>query len=308
MTDQKIQETVDAIKAQFEKRIEEISKNGSDRINEITDDSPEPNNVEATLNVTFDVKWKTTSIKFDIPKFTNERQTISFDVPTVKMVTKTFSWDEPATRMVTKCIGKKPEFYCHGFPPKCKVEMTCIYADVPEVYMRRREIKTDIPEFAMKRQEISFDKPVVSLQTIEIKLDLPQFYLRELTGELRDQQNEIEDVSSDMETEITKAQNEMDAKLLTEISAQITTLFSEIRTSLLSERANVSTYYDEAISKMKTTIKILKENNAVDEVGKLEPELSKLVSDYSQILSEIDKSIEDLNLQQIEAIKNLKIQ
>jgi hypothetical protein len=307
MENPKIQEAIDAIKAQFEKRIEEIQKRGSDRINEITDDSPDPNNLEATLNVTFDVKWRTTSIKFDIPKFSSERQNISFDVPTVKMITKTFAWDEPATRMETRCIAKKPEVTCKGFPPRCTVKMTCIYADVPVGYMKRREIKTDIPEFSMKRQDISFNKPTVRFETVEIKMDLPQFYLRSLSGELRNQQNEFENVSNEMTSEIAKAQNQMDIELLSNVSEQISELYGNIRKQLLDERNNVSSHYNDAIIKMKSTIKGLKENNAFEEVVKLEPQLAKLVSDYNQILSDIDKGIEDLIVQETEALKNLKL-
>lgn len=307
MTDPKIQETVDKIKEKFEKRIEEIKTNGSRKINEITDDSPDPNNVEATLNVTFDVKWKTTSIKFDIPTFRNERKDISFHVPSVTMKTKEISWDEPAVRMVTKCIAKKPEVTCKGFPPSCTVKMKCIYADVPEPYMKRRVIKFDVPEISMKQQDISFDVPEISFETIEIKLDIPQFYLKSLSGELKDQKDDIEDVSSEMETEINNAKNEMDDSLLSDVSAQITALYDEIELSLFEERKNVSNYYDDAIAKMKSTIKILKANNANDEVAKLESKLSSLIADYSEVLSQIDQSIENLNAQEVDAINGIKL-
>jgi hypothetical protein len=307
MTDPKIQETVDKIKEKFEKKIEEIATSGSRRINEITDDSPDPNNVEATLNVTFDVKWKTTSIKFDIPTFRNERKDISFHVPSVTMKTREISWDEPAVKMVTKCITKKPEVTCGGFPPSCTVKMKCIYADVPEPYMKRRVIKFDVPEISMKQQNVSFDVPEISFETIEIKLDLPQFYLRSLSGELKDQQDDIEDVSTEMETEINKAKNQMDDSLLSEVSAQITALYDEIEISLIEERKNVSNYYDDAIAKMKSTIKILKANDANDEVAQLEPKLSSLIADYSEVLNQIDQSIENLHVQEADAINGIKL-
>jgi len=307
MNDPKIQETVNSIKAKFEKKIQEIRAKGSKKINDITDESPDPSSVEATLDMTFDVKWKITSIKFDIPKFRMERKDIIFDLPSVTMKTKSISWDEPAVRMKTRCVAKKPEFKCSGFPPKCTVKMKCMYADFPEVYTKRREIKIDLPEFTMKRQNIAFDVPEVTFETIEIKLNLPQFYLRSLSGDLKDQKNEIEDISGEMQSEINQAKNEMNSSLLDDVTSQITELFDEIESSLLEERKNVSTYYDEAISKMKTSIKILKENNAKDEVLKLETQLSKLIKDYSVILNDLDESLKNLNDQQKEAISGIKL-
>jgi hypothetical protein len=111
-----------------------------------------------------------------------------------------------------------------------------------------------------------------------------------------------------MNAEIAVAKREMEAELLNDVSGELENVFSEVRSSLLQERANVAAYYDDAVSKMKSTIKILKENNAVDEVARLEPELAKLVSDYTQVLADIDKGLGELNQQQTEAGKNLKIQ
>lgn len=305
MENQKIQENIDSIKADFERKIQQIQSNGAKRINEITDESPDPNNIEATLKVTFDVQWKNTSLKFDIPKFSSQLQHISFDVPSVKMVTKSFSWDEPATKMERRCITKKPEMVCHGL--KCTVKMTCVYGNVPVVYMKRREIKTDVPEFTMKRQDISFNKPTVTFETIEIVLRLPQFYLRSLTDQLKEQQEEFEDVNQEMTSEIAVAKNQMDNELMVSVSGEISGVYEGIRKELLTERDNVSNYYEDSINKLKTAVKGLKENNAVEEVAKLESQLSNLVSEFAQILSEIDKGIEEIKGQESDALNNLKL-
>lgn len=318
-TDPNIQKIVDEAKIKFEKRIEEIKQEGSERVNDIRDDSPDPNNVEATINMTFDIKFKTTTIKFDIPKFSKELQKIIFDVPSVKMDTKTISWDEPATRMVPKCVTKKPETTCrgggvrwrNGIPqvtaPTCTTEWVCLYMDVPEVYMKRREIKIDMPEFSMKKQEISFDKPVIKFETVEIKIDLPQFHLRDLSGDLREQEDELNDVGSDMETDIHQATEEMNNSLLKDISNEVNAIFDDIRTQLIAERKNVCGYYDDAIGKMKSTIKILKENNATEDVARLEADLSKLVADYKKVLLDIDNSLLDIDKQQEDVINQIKI-
>lgn len=296
-----IQKKVDELKEKFEARVQAIRQKGSEQLGNINDDAPDPSDTEAMLNLTFDVKWKLTSIKFDVPQFSMERETIKFDIPEVTMKIKELKFDVPATRMVRKCIAKKPEF--HGF----KVKWTCIYAHVPEAYMKRVTIKTDIPQFSSKRVEIKFDKPVVKMERVEIKLHLPQFYLRKLDAQIEDHKEKVEDVAADMTAEIASAQTELKASLQSEIGEEIELMFDDLRESILKERTNVESAYDEAIGKTKSAIRILKENNAVDEVARLEGELSKLVSDYQQLLADLDKALKEMNAQQHEALTSLKI-
>ncbi len=283
----------------------------------MTDESPEPNTAEVAIDMTFDVKLKTTSIKFDIPKFSTELQKIIFDVPTTKMELKEISWTVPATKMERRCISKRPVTTCKRrkpslkYPnplPKCEVTMECIYMDVPVVYQKRMDIKVDMPVFSMRKQEFSFDKPVITFETIEIKLDLPQFHLRDLSADLQHQEDEYEEIGNDMETQVNLAKNEMDEDLITEIGGTVDVIFDEIRKQLIDERGNVSKQFDDAIGKMKSAIKILKGNNATSETPRLESELAKLVEDYKIVLNEIDLSIEQLNQEQLEVINSIKLQ
>lgn len=303
--EQRIQQKVDEVKKRFDERIAKIQENGSGKIKKISEDSPEPSSLEAGVNATFDVKWKDTSIKFDIPKFSMEKETISFDVPEVKMELKTMKFDVPATRMVRTCLFKKPEVTVSGFPPKVTTKMTCVYGNKPEVYMKTTEIKTDIPKFTTKRQEIIFDKPVVRLETTEIILSIPQFFLKELSGQLNEQKEDIETVGHEMTSEIAKAENEMKFSLESEVANELKKINDELREELLKERANACFYYDDAIAKTKSAIKLLKENNANAEVTRLEGELSKMVSDYQAILTEIDNGIASMNTSISESINGL---
>ncbi|MBI1225754.1 MAG: hypothetical protein GC192_11005 [Bacteroidetes bacterium] len=299
---ERIQLKVDEIKKKFEERINQIREKGAKRINEINEDAPDPSNVEAALNFTFDVKWRTTSIKFDVPKFTMEREELKFDIPEVRMETEDFSFDVPATRMVTKCVAKKPEF--HGL----KMYWTCIYLDVPEPYMKRVTIKTDIPKFNSRRMEVKFDKPVVRMETTEIKFNLPQFFLKEVSTQIDEHKREIETVSNEMTGEIASAQQEMKTRLQLEISHEIDDLFENMQVELINQRSTISKNYDDAISKLKTSIKTLKENNAIEQVKSLENQLSNIVDEYKATLASLDKALEDLYSQKEEALKSLKIE
>jgi hypothetical protein len=301
--EQRIQQKVEEVKRKFEEQIAKIQESGSAKIKQIGEDSPEPSSFEAGINATFDVKWKNTSIKFDIPKFSMEKETISFDVPEIKMEIKTIKFDVPATRMVRTCLFKKPEVVVRGFGVTTR--MTCVYGNKPEVYMKTTEIKTDIPQFTTKQLEIIFDKPVVRLETTEIVLSLPQFFLRELSGQLDEQKEDIETVGHEMTAEIAKAESEMRFSLESEVANELRKINDELREELLKERANACFYYDDAIAKTKSAIKLLKENNAVAEVIRLENELSKLVTDYQNILTEIDNGIESMNTSISESINGL---
>jgi hypothetical protein len=304
-TDPRVQQVLDDVQARFEEKIKKIKEDGSRRINDVTDSTSNPNSVEAVIDVEIDVNFKTTSIKLSIPKFSKELHKIIIDIPTVKMVTKTLSWDVPATKMETRCIAKKPVVTVSGL--SVKTEMKCIYMDFPVVYQKRMEIKVDMPEFSMKKHEISFDKPVIKFEVAEIKLNLPQFHLKSISGGLQKKEEKFERIGKEMEGQVAVAKKEMDESLLSEVSDQVEIIFGDIRKQLLNERENVSKQFDEAVSKMKNTARILKENNATEELEKIENELSKLVEDYKNVLAEIDSGIEQLNQEQLNAIKGIKL-
>ncbi|MFC7772494.1 hypothetical protein [Flavobacterium sp. GCM10027622] len=302
--EERIQQKVEEVKQRFEEQIAKIQENGNAKIKKISEESPEPSSLEAGINATFDVKWKETSIQFDIPKFSMEKETISFDVPEVTMELKSMKFDVPATRMVRACLFKKPEVVVRGM--SVTTRMTCVYGNKPEIYMKTIEIKTDIPKFTTKKMEIIFDKPVVRLETTEIVLKLPQFFLRELSTQLNEQKEDLETVGHEMTSEIGKAENEMRFSLESEVANELKKINDELREELLKERDNACKYYDDAIAKTKSSIHILKANNFNSEVARLEAELSKMVSDYQAILEQIDNGIQSMNTSISESINGLK--
>ncbi|MGM0943976.1 MAG: hypothetical protein ACQEW9_02270 [Bacteroidota bacterium] len=173
--------------------------------------------------------------------------------------------------------------------------------------MKTIEIKTDILTFNSKRVKISFDKPVVNMETTEIKIKLPQFFLKELSGKLKDQQRDIETVGHQMSSKIFNAEQEMKLSLDAEIALELEKINDEIRQDLIKERKNISAFYDDAISKSKSSIKILKENNAVEEVKKMEDQLAELVLDYQSVLLEIDNTLENINSNMVDIGENLEV-
>jgi hypothetical protein len=293
----KIEEIIQSIKDKFEKRIEEIKAKGAKKIDNIEDDTPEPSQVEAVLNVTFDVKWKTTSIKFDVPQFAMKTKAISFDIPEVKMELSSIKFDVPKTRWKMKCVVKNP--VGRGCLTKTKV---------PEIYMDTIEVKTDIPKITSKTMEIKLDVPEIRMETTEIKLSLPQFYMRSLEGQINEQEKDIQAVSNEMTGSIAAAEADMKNNLKLNISAELESLFNEMIEEVLDKREGICLQYDDAVAKMKSSIKILKENNAVDEVKRLEGQLDKIVQDYIAVVAQIDESIKQIGLQKQQAIASLSFE
>lgn len=296
-----LRDRISEIKSEFETRVRAIKEKSDARISEMSHDAPDPSAFEAMINVAFEVKWRRKEIKFDIPKFTSKRETIKFDIPEVYMETEGFSFDVPAVRMKRKCIAKKPEF--HGF----KVKWTCIWADVPEPYMKRHEIKIDIPKFRSKRVEIKFDIPEVRMETVDISFDIPEFYVKDVDADISGYQDKINTLSQEMSQQVGAETATFKARMRNELPPVVSTFFDEMRDSMLSDRAGIETKYNDAISKLKASIRTLKENNVNDKVAELEGTLSGLISEYQQVLGELDQTIESLNEQEVEVLSSLGI-
>ncbi|MGM0943975.1 MAG: hypothetical protein ACQEW9_02265 [Bacteroidota bacterium] len=73
INEERIQSKVEEIRLEFERKVSKIQEEGGSRIQDISKDTPNPSAAEAVLNASFDLEWKITSIKFDIPKFRMER-------------------------------------------------------------------------------------------------------------------------------------------------------------------------------------------------------------------------------------------
>lgn len=301
LADDRISVRVSTIEEEYKKRIAEVTFEAAERVQRLQDEEPDPNKFEAVLKVTFDVKWRITTIKFDIPRFSMERENIKFDIPEVRMKTDEIKFDLPSTRMVRKCVFKKPVF--RGL----KWYSECVYMDVPEVYKKRVTIKLDVPQFNRNRVEVKFDKPVVSRKRVEIKLHLPQFYVKDISAELKEYERKAGEIGEDVNFKMAEIQSEFRAAIESAIGMEIAEIFDETRASLIGSRNEISKNFDAAVSPTKTAIKTLKENNAKNEVARLEGELSRVVSEYELVLNEIDSALREISDQEDGVLRDLHV-
>lgn len=294
--DKRIQEKIKQKETLLKEKIQVLQKTAKDRIGDL--EEPDPNDFEAAIDLQFDIKWKITSIKFDIPKFSMELEKISFDVPEVRMETEEVSFDVPALRMKRTCLFKKPVF--RGF----KIYSKCVYGNKPEAYTKRVKFKTDIPKFNSKRIEVKFDKPVVRMETIEIKMHLPQFYLISVEGEINNYSQDVQEIGNDMNSEVKKLSDNFNSEINNDLKQDIKDLFDEIQDGLFKSRKEVSANYNNGITNLKSSIKRLKETNAITKVKELETQLAQLIIDFENALKSIDTNLENLAKEESEVFMN----
>ncbi len=121
------------------------------------------------------IEMKRHEIDFDIPEFKVVMRRVSFDVPDVTMKRTRIVWDQPGIKMELREVGRYPEI--NHFKVKWKTIKTL----VPVPTTDRHEIKLDIPEIRMKRVDIKTYLPKVDHVRIgRIVYDLPSVNLTDL--------------------------------------------------------------------------------------------------------------------------------
>lgn len=156
---------IEAVKDRYEPEIRKLQSEGD----QLKNDAPNPEVVEAVINVDFEVTWKDQRIVFDFPSVRMKDQRIVLDLPEVRMDLQRIVFDLPAIRMVPKVVGRYPEVHWPN------VVWRDIIIHVPEPYMQRNEIKLDLPSISMKRHEFIFGVPEVKMERVEWTIGLPQF-------------------------------------------------------------------------------------------------------------------------------------
>lgn len=280
------------LEAKFKAKMAEIKTRYAEEMNSITGEMPDPNTFEALINFSFDVKWKNTKIKFDVPKIYSKRETIKFDIPEVKMKTDSIKFDVPSTKRERKCVAKKPVFR------SWKWYSECIYLDVPVPYMKRVEIKLDIPKFNSKRVDISFDIPEIRMERVDVSFKIPHFYLREVRAEIRDKQMELQEVAKRMEAEMNRESEQFKVQIEKIISASIGEQFDDMREKLIEQRNNIQVPFDDAVASGKSAANALRANGATDHLARIEGEISKIVENYKGTMETIDASLNEITAQE----------
>lgn len=242
-------------------------------------------------------------------------QNISFDIPSITMKTNDISFDVPAVRMVDRQVGIKPVTTCkwetrgsgifrHPYYA-CKITDKPIIVSVPEPYTRTVKIKVDIPEVRMETQNIIFHVPSVTVEMKYVK-----FHCIVLTG--IDYQAAEDDINN-AETEINEGQRKIELltnsfeKEINVLSIQLTSeSFDKAENDIKALMKPHQDKYEDGIRKLKDSIKILKNNNAVEQVKIEEANLKNLINEMNMFINPYKQALIDLNTTREAALNELK--
>lgn len=221
-----------AINARYAEQFAAIEAEGR----QLTDDAPDPSSIEAGVGFEFDVKFETTTLKFDVPEVVMKTRKFSMHLPQFRMNRTTISWDNPEFFTEYKKVGEYPCFKGWKWY-SCDIKM-----DVPVMKMVRREASFDVPEVFWDVTSFSLDIPEFFSKRVEIKLDLPQFYLKDVKVEIGEHEDRVKALSAKA-TAIAEAQK-------TEVMAVVVNRIGEQRTAVEQQFSQAIASLDDAINQI----------------------------------------------------------
>jgi hypothetical protein len=100
---------------------------------------------------------------FYVPVMTIERHEFVFRGVNPIVRSRRFDYETPGLRYERRKLGEMPEFYCKypdwALPNECGVRWHVVYADFPQLTMRREHIDADVVEWRTGEQTIRIDVP-----------------------------------------------------------------------------------------------------------------------------------------------------
>lgn len=307
MENDNLKKRLDELQVKYDQKFKEIEDDTKDEAGEIKDEGEGEGSVGGKFKI--EITSKEERIVLSLPSVTVGTKKMKIKIPSVTMKTKKISWSVPKIRMVRKQIGVRPEVVCKNvrnslgiMGKECKVRYKPIYADVPENVMDRKEIKMDFPEIKMLEQEFTIPSIEFKMMQQEIIFTVPQFTFKDVQVEAKKKSEELEEKTKDKVGEVQAA---FEAESTQIISEETSKMFDIEIQKLIKEKENIDNLFKPLINDFKTKIKSLRSSGATDAAKDLERQLSELVNNYKEAVSQISKAIETLSKQREEIIDSL---
>jgi hypothetical protein len=100
---------------------------------------------------------------FYVPVMTIERYDIVFTGPDVVVRSRRFEYETPGLKYEQRKLGQVPEFHCKypdwWLPNECGVRWHDVYADFPQLTLRREHIDADVAERRVDEHRIRIEVP-----------------------------------------------------------------------------------------------------------------------------------------------------
>lgn len=289
------QAAFDVIAAKYQNDFTTLEKRSQD----IADDAPDPNIVEAPVDITFKIEMVRKDFSCNIPQITMKDKKLSFDTPQVTMKLKSIKFKKPVTKMVIKKTGQYPVI--EGWTIKWKD----IKTSVPEVTMEEQEIKTKIPEIKVETTNIITAIPEIKMVKKDMSLNLPSVTVKKISAEVK----KIEDRAKGVSLESEKLQESQTE----EFAQAIHKSFECQRTDLIVSRTNLENEFSTSVSEIENSISQLRSNGLNPESIKgdqgedinLIAIRDELLLKKKEAFEQIDAAIEKMNTEEKNAINML---
>ncbi|HTS23487.1 MAG TPA: hypothetical protein VMN79_16975 [Casimicrobiaceae bacterium] len=114
---------------------------------------------------------------FYVPVVTTERRAIVTQGPSVAVRSRRFDYEVPGLTTERRKLGQVPELYCKYpdwfLPNECGVAWHTVYADLPQLTMRREHIDADVPEWTTGEYRTYVDVPHWTWSERTLRLIVP---------------------------------------------------------------------------------------------------------------------------------------
>jgi hypothetical protein len=114
---------------------------------------------------------------FYVPVVSTERHEIVVSGPNVVVRSKRIDYQTPGLRYERRSLGWVPELYCKYpdwfLPNECGVEWHKVYADFPQLTMRREHVDVEVPEVTAGERTIRVDVPRVTWTERRLRIAVP---------------------------------------------------------------------------------------------------------------------------------------
>lgn len=248
-------------------------------------------------HVSFDIKFKTQKISFDLIEVTMKNKKMSLNLPQVTMKTKSFSIPTSKTEWRVTNIG-------FGIKTKTLVVTNGtkrVSFKLPETKMKRTEMVTKIPEFTKKRKEISFDIP-----EFKMKSPIPE------DEKINELQKKSEVIAQQADT-LNKAGTKLEKEQKEKAKIAITNLFSCIENELKIQKIQTEKSFEQSLNQINAAIQEVKSHDLNPAQVKSDDgtvtNLHQVKEDFQksndEIIKNIDIAVKDLNEQLQKIISEL---
>lgn len=244
-----------------------------------------------------ETSMNTVKISMDLPEVTMKNQDWIFDLPTVTVKDSDIIFHLPSIRMKRVKTGEYPEFTCHGFPPKCTVKWSPMWADIPEPFMEEHRIVIGIPEFYMNEQRFVVGVPEITMKQRDISFDLPSITIKTRADIGKEVSEEAMALANETKILVDQKKNSLKERMKIEIIPKAISMMNCFRENLNEQKQGIYNSFDPAINQVTEALKNLKAQSVPeddDDYIKVKTNLDQLLEKRKEALAKIDKSLEDL--------------